>query len=115
MQQIHSLTIRVSTYNYVTDVVDNTTQFETRWFAGVMFILEKLRVWNEISSVSYHEHVTNVSVSETSRYHSRIHASEENGFRFGIVSDFLELSYHVRSGCVSVSHDPSQNSLHFVL
>lgn len=54
----------MSTNDDMSNVVNNASQFETRWFAWKMFILKKLAVWNKVSSISYHEHVTNVSVAE---------------------------------------------------
>lgn len=44
--------------------------------------------------------------------HPWIHTCEENGFWLGIVSDLLELEHHLSSGCVPVTHNASQYSLH---
>lgn len=68
MQQIHSLAVTVPTNNDVSDVVDDAAQFKSSGFTGEVFVLKELTVWHEIPSVSYHEHVTDVSVPEKKKF-----------------------------------------------
>lgn len=128
IQKIHCFAVAVPANNDVSNVVDNTAELETGRFTRIMLVLEELTVRNKIPGISYHEHVTNVRVTakkvgavfivrikinlplnsrKSCWNHSRIHASEEDSFWLGIVSDFLELSNHLSSCRVPVSHDAS--------
>lgn len=63
MQQVHRFTVAVTANNDVTNIVDHTTELKTGWLTRVVLVLEKLTVWHKIASISYHEHVTDVSVT----------------------------------------------------
>lgn len=109
MQQVHRFAVAVPTNDDVPNVIDNAAQLKPSRFTRVVFVLKELTVRHEISSVSYHEHVPDVRVTEQERIklnftgfkpcstlnqiwsfsvysreprwdHSWIHASEENCF-----------------------------------
>jgi dTDP-4-dehydrorhamnose reductase len=80
MQQIHCLTIAVTTHHNMSNVVHNTTELQTSWFTAVKFILEIFSVRNQIPSITDYEHIANMCFGETGGQHSTVHAGEENGF-----------------------------------
>lgn len=64
MQQVHRFAIAVTTNNDMSNVVDDTAKLKPSRFTRIVLVLKKLTVRNKVPGISYHEHVTDVSVTK---------------------------------------------------
>lgn len=70
--------VGMSTNNNMLDTVGDTSEFQGSRFRCYGVRVADSSTWNEISCISYNEHITNVGFREPGWQHSTINASKEN-------------------------------------
>lgn len=70
----------MTTDNYMSDGVHDTSKFQSGWLTREIFVLEVVCMRNDISSISDDKHVANVRVRVPSWDHSTVHTSKKYRF-----------------------------------
>lgn len=71
----------MTTDNYMADISNDASKFQSSWFSRHCIKAQRVIVWNQISSISNKEHVTNILLNQTGHYESTVHARKHYGSR----------------------------------
>ena len=95
VEQVDRLTVRVAADHHVLHAVHHTGKLEHRRLSGGGLTRYQGTVRDHVASVSHDEHVADVGLSEPGGQHPAVDAGDEDRGGHRVVSNLLELLYHV--------------------
>lgn len=115
VESVDGLAIRVTANNDMSDSSSLDGKLQSGWFGvdrdfGESTIVRS--IWNHISGISNHEHISHLRLSESSWQHSRIHAGEHDSGWARVIPDLLELLDKILTDSFAELDNSSQDFVH---